>query len=441
MKRKWILICAFALAASLLGGCGSRTVVDMYKIPRRTAEYNNLQTAIDREMHGLTFASPGSGDNQQNLQMADLTGNGKDECVVFAKGDGETPMKILVFTQDPDGSYRLLETIESNGAAFEQVEYVDMDGKPGCEIVAGRRMNNRLMRIVSVYSFAEEHVEQLLSAIYTRFLTCDLNSDRVNELMILRHGDADSNLAAAVLYSYKNGTMERSREAELSDRLESIKRVSVGNLQSGNTAVYISSAIEEEEIITDIFAMKDNMLVNLATLMDVETNTQMLNNQFIYPEDVDEDGVVELPELISAKAVGVQHSDEKQSLMRWYAVDLSGASVNKMCSFHDYEAGWYLQLNRQWMNRIAVEHSGNTYSFYMWSEDFREAVTVCTIYALTGRNRDTEASEQNRFALSRGDQVVYAAKLETGSAMYGITEEYLRNNFHLIRMDLKSGET
>lgn len=434
MKRKWILIWAFVLAASLLGGCGSRTVVDMYKIPKRTAEYDNLQSAIDHEMQGLTFATPAAGDNQQNLQMADITGDGKDECIVYARGESDTPLMIHVFTQESDGSYRLLESINPNGAAFEQVEYVDMDGQPGSEIVVGRRMNNRMMRIVSVYSFASGHSNQVLNAIYTRFLTCDMNDDGINELMIIRHGDTDSNNAAAVLYTYKDGNMERSREAGLSERLETIRRIVTGKLQSGNTAVFVSSAVDEEEIVTDIFALKDDVLVNVNGLMDTDTNIRMLNNQFVYPEDVDEDGVIELPELIYVKAVGARNGGEKQSLMRWYSVDLSGAGVNKLCSFHDYEAGWYLQLNSEWINRIAVEQKGNTYSFFMWNEDFREAMTVFTVYAFTGRNRDAEAGEQNRFALNRGDQVVYAAKLESGSALYGITEEYLTENFHLIRM-------
>ena len=57
MKKKQI-IAGLLAAASLLSGCGYRTVEDMYQIPRRAQEYTLLQSTIEQAMVGLTFASP-----------------------------------------------------------------------------------------------------------------------------------------------------------------------------------------------------------------------------------------------------------------------------------------------------------------------------------------------------------------------------------------------
>ncbi len=78
MKKRlqFLLICAIAVL--VLGGCAGRTVEDMYSIPRRSSEYNNLQSAIDREMENREYAAPVSGENQQTVQMADLTGDGSN---------------------------------------------------------------------------------------------------------------------------------------------------------------------------------------------------------------------------------------------------------------------------------------------------------------------------------------------------------------------------
>ena len=120
---------------------------------------------------------------------------------------------------------------------------------------------------------------------------------------------------------------------------------------------------------------------------------------------------------------------------------MDGRETNKLYTFHNFDDGWYIQLNSDWIDRIAAEKNGSTYTFYMWNNSYGSAVPVFTIYALTDRDRDSQAALQNRFALYRGEDVVYAAKLESGSAIYGMTENYLQANFHLIRQGWNTSES
>ena len=74
-------------------------------------------------------------------------------------------------------------------------------------------------------------------------------------------------------------------------------------------------------------------------------------------------------------------------------------------------------------------------------ERFRQALDVFSIYVLTGGSREEDATVDGRFAFYRAEGVVYAAKLEANAAEFGITENQLINNFHLIQQDWKTGET
>ena len=47
--KKLKLISLF-LAVCLLSGCGMRSVHELYRIPKRSEEYKNLQSAIDSVM-------------------------------------------------------------------------------------------------------------------------------------------------------------------------------------------------------------------------------------------------------------------------------------------------------------------------------------------------------------------------------------------------------
>ena len=64
-----------------------------------------------------------------------------------------------------------------------------------------------------------------------------------------------------------------------------------------------------------------------------------------------------------------------------------------------------------------------------------------TLYVYTGSDRDEMATSDGRFALYRTESAAYAVKLESGASQYGIAEDSLKENFHLIRQDWRTGET
>ena len=200
--------------------------------------------------------------------------------------------------------------------------------------------------------------------------------------------------------------------------------------------MYVASACNESAVITDIFAIRDGTFSNISQSSDLGTSMQTLRNYFVYAEDLDNDGVLELPSLVS-----MRYNTTEQNLVRWFSVDINGKETNKLYTFHNLEDGWYLELESDWIDRFSADKNENIYTFYMWNNSYGAAIPVFTVYELTGKNRDIEASEKNRFPLYRGEDVVFAGKMETGSAIYGMTENYLRSSFHLIRQNWKSSES
>lgn len=434
-KRILVPVCAVFLTL-LLTGCGARTIDEMYCLPRRSERNNNLRTAIEASMSGRVYAAPVSGSNQESVQTADLDGDGKEEYVVFTKVLEDDSLQILLFNQLEDEKYELWETIVCKGASFEQVQYADIDDKPGCELIVGTQLNEKVTRTVSLYSFASGQTTKIKSMIYIKFVVCDLDSNGRSELMVIQNGEAEADSGSVRLYSYSDGNVVGSVEAKLSVSPEHIRRIAVNKLDSGEPAVYVASASNENAVITDIFALRDETFSNISQSSDLGTSMQTLRNYFVYAEDLNNDGILELPSLLS-----MMYNTTEQNLIRWFTIDINGRETDKLYTFHNIEDGWYIQLDGQWIDRFAAEKNETIYSFYMWNNSYGTAVPVFTVYTLTGKDRDIQAQEQNRFPLYRGEDVVYAAKLESGSAIYGMTESYLRSNFHLIRQDWKMTES
>ena len=438
-KRIGILLTALT-AAVLLTGCGMRTVEQMYALPGRSVSFRHVQSAMDMAMVGLDFAAPIAGENQQTVQQADLNGDGVEEYILYARGSSEKPLNILVFTMEEEKCC-LIEVIELNGSAFERVEYVDIDNLPGKEMVVGRLLSDQIMGTVCVYSFGSGQAERLMNTAYTQFLTCDLDQDSHSELVVVQPGEAASAKASVVRYQYRNGAMERSVENEASVRAGDLRRMVVGKLEDGSPAVYMSGVLDENTIATDVFAMRQDRFLNISAGRTPGVGVNTLRNYYVYADDIDNDGILELPSLIAMRPVSAGSNGDRQYLIRWYSMDLQGREWDKLYTFHDYASGWYVELDSAWAERISVEQSGGIYTFYLWSEDGDEVRTLFKLYALTGTNREEEAVRDSRFILHRKEGTVYAAKLSAAAKEYGLTQDYLINSFRVIYQEWNTGET
>lgn len=440
MKNRICFLALLLCVVSILCGCTMQTVDEMYRLPRRSESDNNLQSAIDEAMSGLHYAAPIAGENQQTVQMSDLNGDGELEYIVFARDAVNKALRILVLHRQGD-AFRLLSVIESHGSSFEQVEYVSLDNRPGMEMVVGRQVSDQLSRSLSVYTFYDGTPEQLLTTNYLKFLTCDLDENGKDELMLIQSGESDADCGVATLYSYNNNGIERSREVKLSASADTVKRIIPSRLQSGESAVYVASALDASAVITDVFTLREGVFTNISYSRELGTSVHTLRNYYVYADDIDSDTILELPNLITMQPIRNSTSAEQQYLIRWYAMDLNGTEHTKRHTFHNYVDGWYLELEDSWAERVSVVQAGSTLWFYIWDAGFKKADPVFSVYVLSGADREEAAEADNRFVLLRAEGVIYAARLESGAADYQITKEDLTPCFHLIHQAWKTGET
>lgn len=440
MNRKLHIVLLLVMVAALLCGCKMGTVSDLYSLPKRSDEYANLQWVMTSAMTGLEYSAPLSGDNRQSVQAADLDGDGEPEYILFAKGSSEKPLQILIFSGDGE-KYELLDTIESTGSAFDQVQYIQMNDTPGMELVVGRQVSDQVVGSVSVYTMVDKQMEQLMSANYSEFVCYDLDGNKNSDLLVLQPGESENGVA--VCYSYENGSVERSQVANMSEPSENILRIMVGSLYDGVRAVYVASMASGtgEGIVTDVYAMLDGQLTNVSFSNESGTSVKTLRNYYVYADDVDGDGILEFPDLITMHSTQESNTSSSQYIIRWYSMTSDGSEVEKTYTYHNFVGGWYMELNADLAPYFAVTQKGSSYEFSLWNEDYTAAENLITLYVLTGQKREEQAKTDNRFVLHRSESITYAAELEVASAFYGMTQENVISAFHLIVQAWNTGET
>lgn len=439
MKNRIKFVAATLIATLTFSGCTMRTVGQMYQLPERSEDYSNLQSVMDGAMAGLKFCAPISGDNQQSVQMADIDGDDEQEYLVFCKGSAELPLRILVFDR-VSGAFTHVDTIENNGAEFDQVEYIQMDEKPGVEIVVGHKISDMLTRSVSVYTFADGESERLITTNYRKFLVVDMNADEKGELFVLHSGQSDTDPGVAELYGLKEGIVERSNEVSISASVDKLKRVLVGKLYDGKQAVFVASSVGDTSLVTDVYTVSEDRLINVVKSDPQGMGTQTLRNYYIYADDIDNDGVTELPRFITMTPLSTVSVSEPSKLVLWYAMGSSGNTMDKLCTYYNSAGGWYLKIDSKRAPRITVQVEANMFVFYLWNKDFTKAEKIFTIYTLTGQNRDEQSLSDEKFVLLKTDTTIYSATIEVDADKYGITKENLIGSFSLIYQEWNSGE-
>ena len=432
MKKRLLFAILFA-AILLFCGCELRTSDQMYAVPARPAADYNLQNAINDAMAGLDYAAPKSGVNQQIVQTVDIDGNGDVEYLLFAKGDSDKPLQIFIFDKQKD-TYNLVDTISCKGSAFDRVEYAQMDDTPGKEIVVGYQLNDRLTGGLSVYAFRAGNMEQLLSTTYTQFFVTDLNEDTIDELFLVRPGSNEWSKGVAELYRIKNGNVERSVEQNLAVQSENVRRVLTGKLQDGNNCIYISGKSGDTALITDVFAVVDDVFTNISLSAERPTITQTIGNYFVDPSDIDGDGIMELPELVDMVQV-TQEGASTQKLISWYAFDSYGNRFQKAYTYHCFVDGWFIELAPELTEVLTVSKQGKRLDFFSWDKQFGVPIRLFSINVLTGQNRDEQARLDGNIRLHSTASALFVAELTSNGENYGITEQTLIDSFHMIQQD------
>lgn len=432
MKNRILVVFLFA-AILLFCGCELRTADEMYAVPARPAADYNLQNAINKAMSGLDYAAPKSGTNQQIVQTVDIDGNGDAEYLLFAKGDSEYPLQIFIFDKQKD-TYNLVDTISCNGSAFDRVEYVQMDDRPGKEIVVGYQLNDRLTGGLGVYSFQAGSVEQLLSTVYTQFLLTDLDYDAQSELFLIRPGANEWSRGIAELYRIENGSVERSVELNLSAPSANIRHVLPGKLQDGINCVYVSAQNGETALATDIFALAEDTFANISLAAENHTTVETIGNYFIDLADIDGDGILELPELVDMVQV-TQDGTPTQKIISWYSLDSEGKKHQKAYTYHCFVDGWFVELESDWTEVLTVSRQGKRVDFFSWDKQYGVPVRLFSINVLTGQNRDEQAEMDGNIRLHSTTSSVFVGELTSNGEKYGITEQKLVESFHMIQQD------
>ncbi len=440
MKRGFLLLLG-AVMSLCLSGCIFKPVDDLYALPILPQEYRDLQNAIDDTMRelGAEYATINYGSSTSTIQLLDLDGDGEQEtAAVFLRVTSaeEKPMRVCLFRQGADQTYRQSAMLSGDGTAINSVAYEDLTGDGSRELIVSWQ-HSAGVHMLAAYNFTGSGANELMSTTYNEgYITVDLDQDGCWELVVFQQDTTGEGYNVAEYYDYQNGVLALSSTGALSDGLKDVVRAESGLLADKRLGVYVTLELENG-YVTDVLTLDQMGLINVTRDMEsgVSLATSWTNTEAT-TTDINGDGVLEIPRPQLLTAPDPEDAGS-QYLIYWQQIDSNGKSATSGITYHSFTDGWYLTLPNGWdINNITVVRDDGLSGrgeravvFYYWPDREEEPKRFLTIYRLTGSNRTARSKQPGRMVLYSDSATIYCASLDVKVWDCGLDEAGLMQRF------------
>lgn len=441
MKRRCgkilkLLMVLTALLLTMTGCLFTNSVSDLYALPKMPKQYQELEQQIkDLISNGAEYAAPISGNNLQPVQMVDLNDDGLEEALIFMRDSAsEKPLKIYIFRM-LEGHYQCTSVLENSGSSIYSISYVDLTDDGKMEIMVGWRAGAE-NPVLTVYAMQGDTPELLLSTTYSRYVFDSAGRGFV----LLRSGSEERCVVEAYEVS-ENGTLGVDSAVRLSSTAAELAGGNMisGCFSDGVPALFVTGvSADGSTAMVDALRWEEEGLKNVTMSSATGYTTESYAFRGLFPQDVNRDGVTEIPEPLPAEDVG------EMGLVQWRQLSERGRSELVLQTYHDLADGWYLDIPQQWQGKVTAyrsEAGSDETKVTFCYHDGTQLQEFLRIYTFGGENREVHANRGGRFRLSTQQNTVFAGELLPEAPQeLALGEEQVRALFHLIITEWVSGE-
>ncbi len=434
MKQSFLKLIAVFVLVGILCGCNGGLFDPEYAITAPTdGIYQGVYEAV-RQWVGkdIVLKYPAV----QGLHTAyypwDLDGDGTNEVLVFyqlrSKG-GVTQMQVLKATEN---GWQTVQNLDAAGTDILNVDLCDLDGDGVTELCVGWSVATTTAHLMSVYQAENGMLTQRASEEYSEYIICDMNNDKVQDLglAVLSTETATSTLR---FYTLEKGAVSLLGSIGLDGSVLSYGKITAAGITPQNTGVYLDVYKGADSMITELVYFKGGKLYNPFAGSQNNVNIATLRYCDVPCQDINEDGVIEIPFMVPLPGYDKTEPTEEDRDMTHYLLEWRGfdgqLSDTVSTWFYNTKEGYYLELKDVPQGAFTAMYNAaqNEYVFYEWKNNKagEPLLAIKTFDAAAFSQADDYGS------LYKNETTVWGAKLfDKGYAYMNFDE--LKYSFHLI---------
>lgn len=437
MRQKIICLSLCFMMIFTLCGCDFMTAdtAELLSPPELSGDMHPISEVVEETApDGYIMKYPSRGNYRSAVIREDINGDGSLEAFAFySVTDKDVITMYINAICLRDGEWTSAAVQQIVAAGVDKVEFCDLDRDGVKEILVGWQIYGTSEMQLAIYSLGENALTQRIFQQYTHFTVCDLDENDINEVLIIKTGSAEPNNTAA-LYSLNESGVTAISSCELDRSVKTVNEPVVETLSTGKPAVYIDM-IKGVGAVTEVLFMEKGSLVN--PLFDAQTGETLatLRSVSVNIQDINGDGVMEIP--VQQSVPSVAHSDvnEKLYLTDWCSFN-GEVLTNQMTVMMNVNDGYYLTISPKLIGKIAVlkDTENRIREIYSYNpEDM--SVGTSLLYLRAVDKADWDGGEYKNIGaqeIMNDGSIVFICKISDTAAAQGFTIEYIRANFKLI---------
>ena len=439
MFRKLILCSLVLCLAFSLCGCDffMADTAELLSPPALSDDFKEISDAINASAkEDYLMEYPQAGDYRSAVVQKDINCDGVNEAFAFySTKDGETEIMNINAICYKDDSWKSVSVQSIVAAGVHRVEFCDLDQDGISEILVGWQIYSTSDMQLSVYSFKDNALTQMMISKYVHYVVCDLDENKTDDVLIINAGDTKQQNTAS-LYGFTDGSIIQMGRCVLDSKVQSFGHPIVSELSSGKPAVYIDS-VKGIGAITEVLIYEKGKLLNPLYDSELLETTKTLRAVNLSTRDFNNDGVLEIPVQLNVPSVTKNKASEKLYLTNWCSFngEFLTTQVTSLVNLID---GYYYNLPSKWVGNIAILKDTDNCIREVYSYDTEKMeVGDSLLYMRAIKIRDWEKGVYNALNLmeiGRTKDAVIACRIPRKS---GITFDSTKKSFGIYNQEAK----
>ncbi|CAJ1004376.1 MULTISPECIES: VCBS repeat-containing protein [Bacillales] len=453
MKKSWLLPTALAVFTS---ACGlNDTPNALMRAPLADANQQSInQTVMQFLPPGSQLTVPLHPEEASAVNLQDLTGDGNPDLIAFYKTEKtDYEIGVLVLSQK-EGKWKKTASLTGIGSELDYVQFVDVTGDNVPEMLIGWGGGEGLNKELSIYSWQQEQMRELLKQSYAAMAVGDLTGDKKAELALISH-DHDKLTSKAEVYGIKDGQLDKLAELPLEGGVNGYEQATIGKATPTQSAIFVDAGIGAHSGMTELLVWQDGKLVRPLTKADGDIS--MTFKPYVLPsEDINNDGIVEIGIHTQPPGTDDLAMVEIPWIASYYQWDGAAGLRHVEDHYQSYGIGTDFLIPARWKDKYTIEVDRDSANppvrLLYYGQGGKEKATLLTLQAVPQKDwTKVEASLKEKqtpyiVLTEQGQQVVVAIQPQEASGLSGaalreynamlLTADEIRQLFRPLKMPM-----
>ena len=439
MKNRILALVAAVFMLVSLTGCETITfnVLELMSPPKATGNKADIQKLIDEQAGtDYTLKYPQNGTYRSAITTIDFDNDGAQEAVAFYTPSGEAETVHLLVMDTKEGEWVVLGNHKSKHQTVDTLDFADLDGNGTLEIVAGWRTYNTLVNELSVFITDKDGCTELTTSnTYSSILCDDFTGDSKDELLLLSLYTTDKPaLASLVALNDTKNSLYCASTCDIDSSITSFAQTLTGEVFAGQFGAVLDGVTGDNNYSTQViyYSNESKGLKCVKFTKDTPTN-QAVRTYAVLSEDIDGDGIIEIPNAFKTKTDKAQTEAIPAILIYWCNLTPKNTLAVKTTTVSSLIYGFNFEVPQRWGNDFTafINYTTNEVVFYELSEDgaLGDSLLIFKIFPKDSWNSNTSTGYTK---LASNDSYVYSYIIPESNSSKILTNEEIEKAFTLI---------